>query len=190
MSLRFDWLPQALFLDRDGTLIEHRPYLHEPEEVVLIDGVREALAEAKEWGCHLFLHTNQSGVGRGYFERRAVDDCNDRMLDLLNLGGELFSEICVATENPETELPLYRKPSPRFEREMAQRFDLNLSRCVMIGDRECDVETGVNAGMAAVGVWRMGDDEARRDRFEALGATVAASVGVYWQQLKAENQVR
>lgn len=63
---------KALVLDRDGTLIEHVPYLHKPEDVRLLPGVREGLAAARAGGLTLFLHTNQSGVGRGKIGRAHV----------------------------------------------------------------------------------------------------------------------
>ncbi len=59
--------PQAVFLDRDGTLIENRHYLASPEGVAVLPGVREGLARVRAAGAKLFLFTNQSGVGRGMF---------------------------------------------------------------------------------------------------------------------------
>lgn len=187
MPLKFDWLPEAIFLDRDGTLIEHVHYLSDPEEVRLTEGVGEALREAKEWGCLLFLHTNQSGVGRGFFTVNDVDDCNDRMYSLLGLGDDLFDAVCIATESPDDEALMYRKPLPKFEYEMRDHFGLKLENCVMIGDRETDVQTGINAGMQSVGIWRIGEDDDLRSNFEKAGAAIYPSVAVYWQQLKSAN---
>ena len=64
--------PRAVFFDRDGTLIEHVPYLHEPEGVVILPGVREAVAGLRAAGVKLFLFTNQSGIGRGMFPLSAA----------------------------------------------------------------------------------------------------------------------
>jgi len=189
MPLAFDWLPQAIFFDRDGTLIEHVHYLSNPDEVRLISGISSVLEEAKDWGCRLFLHTNQSGVGRGYFTMDEVNACNDRMHSLVGLGNGVFDAACIATESPDDESPEYRKPLPKFEYEMRDKYGLDLSRCVVIGDRECDVQTGINAGMNSIGIWRMGDDDDRRQRFEELGADVYSSVAVYWEQLKAMNSI-
>jgi D-glycero-D-manno-heptose 1,7-bisphosphate phosphatase len=137
---------KALFLDRDGTIIEHIPYLHDPAEVRLLPGAQAALCEAMGAGFRLFLFTNQSGVGRGMFDMEAVEACNRRMLELLNLPEPGFTRICVAPEAPEAET-VYRKPSPRFIEEMIEAYDLDRSACWMIGDSECDRLAAKNAGI-------------------------------------------
>jgi D-glycero-D-manno-heptose 1,7-bisphosphate phosphatase len=139
----------ALFLDRDGTLIRHVHYLHDPAGVELLSGTREALARARSLGYILFLHTNQSGVGRGMFTLAQAEACNRRLLELLQLGDDVFAEICVAPEAPDQPVA-YRKPSPRFAREMAAKHRLDLARSWMIGDNVADVETAFAAGMRAV----------------------------------------
>jgi D-glycero-D-manno-heptose 1,7-bisphosphate phosphatase len=143
---------RALFLDRDGTLIENRHYLSDPEGVCLLPGVAEAMRRLVQAECRLFLFTNQSGVGRGWFSLGDVEACNRRMLDLIGLGPDLFIETCIATEAPDDE-PRYRKPSPRFIREMIVRHDLAMDRCWMVGDSPSDWEAGQAAGIhvAAIG---------------------------------------
>lgn len=144
-------LPQALFLDRDGTLIRWVDYLCDPKQVELCPGVSEALKRAKTAGCLLFLHTNQSGVGRGYFGMDAVDAVNARMCELLGVEMSFFDGVCVAPDHPdEAGESSYRKPNPRYEREMLERHELDPGRCFMIGDSASDLETGVNAGMVSV----------------------------------------
>lgn len=138
----------ALFLDRDGTLIRHIHYLHKPEEVELLPGVAHALKHAQELGYLLFLHTNQSGVGRGMFTLAEVQACNRRMIELLGLGEGVFAGVCVAPEAPDQPM-VYRKPSPRFAREMAAQHDLDLGKSWMVGDYPADMETAFAAGMQA-----------------------------------------
>ncbi len=134
----------ALFLDRDGTLIVDEGYLSDPQKVCLLPEVRETLAVLKSRGVLLFLHSNQSGVGRGYYTLKEAEACNQRMLDLLGLGNDLFTEICLATGTPEKPCP-YRKPSPRFILECIQKYHLDPESCWMVGDCLCDVETGLAA---------------------------------------------
>ena len=138
----------ALFLDRDGTLIRHVHYLHDPAGVELLPGVAAALARARAMGYLLFLHTNQSGVGRGMFTLEEAHACNQRMIALLGLGADVFAGICVAPEAPGQPIA-YRKPSPRFAQEMAAKHGLDLPRCWMVGDYTADVETAFAAGMTA-----------------------------------------
>ena len=169
---------QAIFLDRDGTVIEWVDYISEVGEVRLCEGIVGALEVLKRKGCRVFLHTNQSGVGRGYFGMEAVEEVNGRMFELLGVGEDFFDGICIATDDPSKGLAegSYRKPSARFELEMAEKFGLDLSRCVMIGDSICDVETGLNAGMKPVGLWREGDGVEKKERFLEMGAEVHGEV--------------
>jgi len=137
---------KALFLDRDGTIILDKHYLHDPEEVELIDGASDALRMAQEEGFLLFLFTNQSGIGRGMFGIEDAEACNRRTVDLLGLSENLFTETCIAPERPDQESK-YRKPSPAFILEMIQQHDLDPEKCWMVGDRDADLEAGIRAGI-------------------------------------------
>jgi histidinol phosphatase-like enzyme len=97
--------PRLVVLDRDGTLIRHVHYLCDPAQVELLPGVRSGLARLREAGCKLYLHTNQSGVGRGYFPLEAALLCNDEMIRQLGLGLEVFEDICVCPEAPGDASP-------------------------------------------------------------------------------------
>jgi D-glycero-D-manno-heptose 1,7-bisphosphate phosphatase len=144
-------MAKALFLDRDGTLILDRDYLADPAGVELIPGVTDALRRARGLGYLLFLFTNQSGIGRGYHTIEDTHRCNARMLELLGLGADLFAGVCIAPEAPD-QPSLYRKPSPRFIREMIAAHRLDPAHCWMIGDRESDLDAGLNAGIRAAAV--------------------------------------
>jgi D-glycero-D-manno-heptose 1,7-bisphosphate phosphatase len=141
----------ALILDRDGTLIEHVPYLSSPDEVRLLPGVGAALRAAQSAGALLFLHSNQSGVGRGMFDAAAVAACNQRLIELLGLGPAPFARICVAMEAPG-QPSIYRKPSPAFAREVMCDYGLQASQVWCCGDRGSDLEAARQAGVRGVGV--------------------------------------
>jgi len=137
----------ALFLDRDGTLIRDAGFLCDPEGVELLAGVKEALRCAA--ATHrLYLFSNQSGIGRGYFTLAEALAVNARMEALLELPPPGFYGTCIAPEAP-AEPSAYRKPSPRFILERIARDRLDPSQCWMIGDRLSDVQAGVNAGIRA-----------------------------------------
>jgi D-glycero-D-manno-heptose 1,7-bisphosphate phosphatase len=138
--------PRGLFLDRDGTLIKHIPYLHDPDGVVLIPGVKEALCRARDAGFRLYLFTNQSGVGRGMFSLESVDAVNRRMEALLGFSGPLFAGVCIAPEAPD-QPSRYRKPSPRFIEEVCARDGLAKEQSWMVGDSPSDWEAGWRAGV-------------------------------------------
>ncbi|MES2693543.1 MAG: HAD-IIIA family hydrolase [Verrucomicrobiota bacterium] len=137
---------KALFLDRDGTLILDKHYLADPAGVELIPGVTEALRRALALGYQLFLFTNQSGIARGLHTLEDVHRCNTRMEELLGLPLPLFTDICIAVEGPN-DPQVYRKPSPRFILESIARHNLDPQQCWMIGDREGDIDAGLNAGI-------------------------------------------
>ncbi len=158
--------PAALIFDRDGTLIEHVPYLSEPGQVRLLPGVREALQAAQAAGARLFLHSNQSGVGRGYFDLAAVDACNRRLIELLDMGPQPFERICIAPEVPD-EPSAYRKPSALFAREIMHDFALQPGQLCYLGDRGSDLATAQAAGTGGVGIASGLDD--LRAELRALG---------------------
>jgi D-glycero-D-manno-heptose 1,7-bisphosphate phosphatase len=142
---------KALFLDRDGTLIVDKHHLADPRDVELIPGARDGLVRARELGYQLFILSNQSGIGRGYFTMADAQRCHDRMIELLDLGPDLFTGICMAPEAPD-QPSRYRKPSPAFILEAIPRHGLDPGQCIMIGDRESDIRTGLNAGIRTAAV--------------------------------------
>ena len=137
-------MPKALFIDRDDTLIVDKVYLAEPAGVELLPGVIEGLRRARELGYQLFLFTNQSGIGRGYYTIEDAHRVNTRMEELIGLPRPLFDQIGIAPEAPD-QPSLYRKPSPRFITEMIAKYKLDPAQCIMVGDRESDIEAGLNA---------------------------------------------
>ncbi len=163
---------RALFLDRDGTLIIDKHYLADPAGVELIPGVADALQRAKDLGYALFLFTNQSGIARGYYTLDDVVRCNVRMEELLRLPSPLFTDICIATEGPE-DPQQYRKPSPRFILESIARHGLDPHQCWMVGDREGDIDAGLNANIRSVAVCTGKHDAA------AWTALNPADVGIF-----------
>ena len=144
-------MPKALFLDRDGVLIRDKDYLGDPAGVELIPGAAAALARARALGCRLYLFSNQSGVGRGFFSLADAERCNERMEELLALPRPVFDGVCLVPEAPD-QPSLYRKPSPRFILETIARDGLDASECWMVGDREGDIDAGLNAGIRAAAV--------------------------------------
>src|SRR5437016_8016026 len=91
----------AVFLDRDGTIIEDRDYLHKPEEVVILPGVPEALRRLEEAGFLLIMITNQSGVGRGLFPMTDVERVHQHILNELAGRKVALWKIYVAPEAPD-----------------------------------------------------------------------------------------
>jgi D-glycero-D-manno-heptose 1,7-bisphosphate phosphatase len=139
----------ALFLDRDGTLIRYYHYLSDPDKVELLPGVCDCLRQLQAKGWLFFLHSNQSGVGRGLMTQAQMEACHQRMLQLMGLGTHVFARVCLPTSTSENPCA-YRKPSPRFISECLQDFSLNPNACWMIGDRALDIETGRSAHIRTI----------------------------------------
>ena len=139
-------IKKAIFLDRDGTLIRDKDYLSKPEEVELFPGVEEALKELSSAGFALFIVSNQSGVGRGYFTMDDVDRVHRHLCSILESAGVRFEKIFVAPEAPGQ--PSHgRKPSPQFLLDARDEFGVCLGDSYMIGDKFIDLECGWNAAV-------------------------------------------
>ncbi len=138
----------AIFADRDGTLIQHVDYISDPADVELLPDVKDSIHQLLEQHIPIFILTNQSGVGRGYFPIEQVYACQQRMFDLLELKPTDIAGWCIAPEAPDATGG-YRKPSPRFIREACQHLDLPPANCHMIGDTLVDLETAWASGSNA-----------------------------------------
>jgi D-glycero-D-manno-heptose 1,7-bisphosphate phosphatase len=138
-------LCRAVFLDRDGTLIEERDYLSRPEEVAPFAGAGPALRSLQDAGFKLFIVSNQSGVGRRYFTLDDVALVHGRLAELFAGQGVRFEKIYVAPEAPE-QASRGRKPSPQFLFDARDEFGLDLAASYLVGDKWSDLECGWNAG--------------------------------------------
>jgi D-glycero-D-manno-heptose 1,7-bisphosphate phosphatase len=140
---------RAVFLDRDGTIMEDANYFGEVERVVLIPGAKQALRRLQDAGYKLFVVTNQSGVGRGYFSREAVEQIHTHLDEQFAEGGVRFTRYYVCPHHPEDNCDC-RKPKPKFLREAAAEYGLDLARCFVVGDRPSDIQAGINAGVKTI----------------------------------------
>jgi D-glycero-D-manno-heptose 1,7-bisphosphate phosphatase len=137
---------RAVFLDRDGTLIAEKNYLHKPEEVEIFPGAGAALKRLADAGFQLIIVTNQSGIGRGYYTLADAERVNERVCAGLAPDGVRFEKIYIAPEAPDQPSRV-RKPSPQFLFDARDEFDLNLAESFMVGDKLIDLECGWNAGV-------------------------------------------
>lgn len=137
---------KAVFLDRDGVLIEDKNYIHRIDQVSIIPGAVEALKKLIDNGFLLIIVTNQSGVGRGYYTLQDVHTVNSYIESIFRLGGVQFAKIYIAPEAPD-QPSRGRKPSPAFLFDACDEFKIDLARSYMIGDKFIDIECGWNAGV-------------------------------------------
>ena len=139
-------MSRAVFLDRDGTLNIERHYLHEPEALVLFPGTGPVLRRLIEAEFSLFIVTNQSGIGRGYYTEADMHAVNERLAQMLTKDEVRFEKIYFAPEAPEVESP-GRKPSPKFLQKAGSEFGVDLAQSYMVGDKLLDLQCGWNAGV-------------------------------------------
>ena len=132
-------------LDRDGTIIEERNYLSDPAQVALIPGAAAGLRELRRLGYGLVVITNQSGVGRGYFDENRLGQVHDRMRELLRSEDVWFDALYVCPHIPEDGCAC-RKPRVGLMRKAAQELSFELSESIVVGDKASDIEMGRQVG--------------------------------------------
>ncbi len=139
---------RAVFLDRDGTLIVEKNYLHRPEDVAVFPGAGAALKRLADAGYQLIVVTNQSGIGRGYFTLADAERVNRQVAAEFARDGVHFARTYIAPEAPD-QPSRGRKPSPQFLFDARDEFGLDLAQSYMVGDKLIDLECGWNAGLKA-----------------------------------------
>lgn len=160
-------LEPAVFLDKDGTLIENIPYNVDPETIRLVDGATEALGELHQAGYRLVVVSNQSGVARGLFREGALAHVQRRLMDLFRSCGAPLAGFYYCPHHPQASVPRYarscrcRKPAPGMLLHAAHDLQLDLRRSWMLGDILDDVEAGRLAGCRTILVGGAGETEWR-----------------------------
>ena len=134
-----------IVLDRDGTIIEEREYLSKPEQVVLIPGAAAALRELKQMGFGLAVITNQSGVGRGFFDLEQVNLVHEHLERLLASEGVKLDGFYVCPHTPDDSCDC-RKPSIGLMQRASFEMGFSLQDSIVIGDKPCDIDMGRMAG--------------------------------------------
>lgn len=132
-------------LDRDGTIIEERHYLSDPQDVVLLPYALDGLRRLRELGLGLVVITNQSAIGRGFFDIARLKLIHQRMNDLLTAAEIRFDGIYFCPHVPDDHC-LCRKPEPGLLQRAASECDFDPSRAFVIGDKTCDIVLGQQVG--------------------------------------------
>ena len=145
----------AVFLDRDGTVIEHVHYLSDPAHVQLRPGAAEALRLLRRAGFPCVLITNQSAIGRGLITEARLDEIHQEMNRQLAAKGVALDGIYYCPDVPSGEdrtkvENLNRKPGPGMLLQASRELGLKLRDSWMVGDLISDVLAGVNAGCRSI----------------------------------------
>lgn len=176
----------AIFLDRDGTVIEDTGYLADPEGVQLFDDAAGAIREFAKKGYLVVLASNQSGVARGKFTEAQLAEVHARMEQMLSVDGARLDAAyyCPYLEGPDATVDRYRKksdlrkPQPGMLLQAAKELKIDLARSWMIGDSPADVGAGQAAGCRTILVRRNGTLPAEDVRPTHRAATLEEAVRI------------
>jgi D-glycero-D-manno-heptose 1,7-bisphosphate phosphatase len=177
-------LRPAVFLDRDGTLIEDCAYLADPARVRLLPGVAGGLRRLREAGYVCVIVTNQSGIGRGLLTEDDYRRVHDEMMRQLAAEGATIEAAYHCPVAPQTDDPLAdehpdRKPAPGMLLRAAADLGLDLSRSWMIGDAVRDVVAGKRTGCRGCILIASTDRDIPEDmRPDFVAANFAAAVDI------------
>ncbi|MFL6797443.1 MAG: D-glycero-alpha-D-manno-heptose-1,7-bisphosphate 7-phosphatase [Xanthobacteraceae bacterium] len=151
---RVEWRRAALILDRDGVINVDHGYVHRADQFELVAGILELTRFwAHELAAPIVVVSNQSGIGRGYFDERAYADLTHFMHERFAADGVSIARVYHCPYHPEHGIGRYRaehpwrKPNPGMILEAAKDLDLDLANSVMIGDQESDMAAAAAAGV-------------------------------------------
>ena len=160
---------RAVFLDRDGTIIEEVGYLDRPERVEFFPWTIDAIRVLNRAGLAVVLVSNQSGIARGFFTEAVVDDVHRRMSEMLAAGGARIDAYYYCPHHPEGSVPDLarvcecRKPARGLVDRAVAEFGVDPGRSFVVGDRWLDVGLARKVGAKAVLVRTgYGDSEERK----------------------------
>ncbi len=175
----------AVFMDRDGCLIEERGYINHPGRVRVLPRTPAAVTRLNQARIAAVMATNQAGIARGYFSIETLVAVNAELVRQLGARGARLDALYVCTHHPTAGQPPYReacecrKPKPGLLLRAATELGLDLSRSIMVGDKPSDVEAGQAAGAATVLVltgYGRGEWEYRRQEWTVKPDHVAADL--------------
>lgn len=136
---------KVIILDRDGTINYDKDYVHKIKDFEFIPRTFENLKRLQERYL-LFIYTNQSGIGRGYYSEEDFLILNNHMLEEFKRRGIKISEVLYCPHAPEDNCDC-RKPKTGLLERVIEEYDIDRNLSYVIGDRDCDVKFGENAGM-------------------------------------------
>jgi len=141
---------RALFLDRDGVINVDKGYVSSTKDLVFVDGIEKLIKFCNEMKILVIVLTNQSGVGRGYYAEEDVYHLHQYMDEALNKKGAKIDAWYFSPYHPESKIPKYkkvsltRKPGPGMILNAAYKYNIDLERSLMIGDKTSDILSHVD----------------------------------------------
>ena len=176
---------RAVFLDRDGTIVDDPGFLHEPDKVTLLPGAAAAIRRLNDAGYRVIIVTNQSGIARGRFTVADYEAVQQRLGVLLAAHGARIDGAYFCPHHPQFTGPCdCRKPGLKLFRDAQAAFDIDFAQSWWVGDRLSDVQPARLLGGHGVLV-TTGDGNLHQGQARALGVTVVADIGEAVQKILA-----
>ncbi len=139
---------RALFLDRDGVINVEKDYLYKIKDFEFIDGIFELCRRYQELGYKIFVVTNQSGIARGYYGEKDFDVLSAWMIKEFHKRGVEITQVYHCPHHPDISgACACRKPKSGMLLLAKEEHNVDLSSSLIIGDKERDIEAGLNAGL-------------------------------------------
>ncbi|MDE2374469.1 MAG: HAD family hydrolase [Hyphomicrobiales bacterium] len=138
----------ALFLDRDGVIVEDTRYLGRPENVRMLPGAADAIARCNKLRIPVVLVSNQSGIARRYYDWDGFHAVQAALADALRSAGARLDAIFACAYHADGSAPLnvgnhpWRKPNPGMIASAVERMQLDAARSWIVGDRDSDIAAG------------------------------------------------
>ena len=139
---------KALFLDRDGVVNKEKNYIYKIKDFEFIDGIFETCRKFQNKGYLLIVITNQAGIARGIYTEEDFHILTEWMLERFFEEGLTIDAVYHCPHHPDyTGVCDCRKPSPGMLKEARKMFDIDMESSILVGDKESDIEAGIQAGV-------------------------------------------
>lgn len=139
---------KALFIDRDGVINIDRVHVSTKENFEFTQGIFDICRKYSEAGYLIIIITNQAGIAKGLYDENTFTVLMDWVLEEFSIRGVVISRVYHCPHHPDFTGPCNcRKPGPGMLHRAEQEFSLDMSSCILIGDKETDIEAGRRAGI-------------------------------------------
>ena len=140
---------RALFLDRDGVINIEKDYLYKIDDFEFVDGVFELCKYYQNLGFIIIIITNQSGIARKYYTEKDFNLLTQWMNNEFYINGIEIKKVYFCPHHPEISGECdCRKPNPEMLIQASKEFSIDLKNSIIVGDKESDIEAGLNAGLS------------------------------------------
>lgn len=169
---------KAVFLDRDGVINVEKEYLHSWQDFEFLPTVLDTCRKINAAGYLIVIITNQSGIARGYYTMSDFEVLTARMLEAFREQGVEVADVYCCPHHPDYDgACLCRKPEPGMILQAVTDFDIDVSKSILAGDKESDIEAGINAGVRRNFLMQTGHDiDAANTKADAVLSSLKALI--------------